>query len=95
MRYAINPDNGLMYEADRGPWVRFSDVEQQLTNATKQNVVLRNEIKGVIGWASSKQYSLPDAVISNLNEALAATADLAGLVVCDADPCWRIYWDRT
>lgn len=25
-RYALNPDNGLMYESERGPWVRAADV---------------------------------------------------------------------
>jgi hypothetical protein len=39
MRYAINPDNGMMYEADRGPWVRFADVEQQLAEREKQLTV--------------------------------------------------------
>lgn len=24
-RYALNPDNGLMYESERGPWVRHMD----------------------------------------------------------------------
>jgi hypothetical protein len=24
-RYALNPDNGMMYESERGPWVRYVD----------------------------------------------------------------------
>jgi len=54
-------------------------LEQQLAEREKQNVMLRDLIGHILNT-----YHVP--MVPRIMEALAATADLAGLVVCDAVP---------
>jgi hypothetical protein len=54
-------------------------VKDELANATKQNVLLRGLIDHILNT-----YHVPR--VPRITEALDATADLAGLVVCAAEP---------
>jgi len=56
-------------------------LKQQLANATKQIVMLREFVKLLRDY-------IPASAVGNMTvqEALAATADLSGLVLCDAEP---------
>ncbi len=63
-------------------------MEQRLSDATKQNVLLRNAIDAHLNPCGClKGCEFCNGKYS-LDEALAATADLAGTVLCDAEPVW-------
>jgi hypothetical protein len=78
---------------------RISELEQQLANATKQNVLLREFASRLAKqvpekpdyWCSCGQC---ERNISDAQDELDATADLAGLVVCDAVPVGKVSGDR-
>jgi hypothetical protein len=58
-------------------------LEQQLANATKQIVMLRSYLKR---WAFTQ--SEDECAHFEVQEALAATDDLSGYILCDAEPAW-------
>jgi len=58
-------------------------LNKELANATKQNVMLRDAVEELL---SSIDQGLPKEHIAY--KALAATADLVGLILCDAEPVW-------
>jgi hypothetical protein len=60
-------------------------LEQQLADATKQNVLLRDVIEQLLDDMGEEGHCICDAAKTWAKEALTATADLAGLVVCDAE----------
>jgi uncharacterized coiled-coil protein SlyX len=60
-------------------------VKQQLAEREKQNVMLRDVIEQLLDDMGEGHCVCP-AAKTWAKEALAATADLAGLVVCDAEP---------
>ena len=56
------------------------ELKQQLANATKQNVMLRNIVEQVT-------HIEPLVLVQDILKALAATAtDLEGSIICDAEP---------
>jgi hypothetical protein len=59
-------------------------LKQQLANATKQNVLLRDALGMAMDYFNGMPWA--SSTVVNCKEALAATQDLAGLVVCDAEP---------
>jgi len=66
-------------------------LEQQLANATKQIAAMRERLLTLVRYAEESndcQYGTLSTrlVLDIAKEALDATADLAGLVVCDAVP---------
>jgi len=72
-------------------------LEEQLTNATKQSVMLRVELKriadqlfDVLGGSTKGYYHGLKENMCVALAALDATADLAGLVVCDAAPAMKV-----
>ena len=48
-RYALSPDNGLMYESSRGPWMRFTDAAapnaQEAGGLRRALAICNNEIR--------------------------------------------------
>jgi hypothetical protein len=67
---------------------RFNDLSDDYAEALKQNVMLRDALKHNLNAPRD-----PNAVDDGF-AALAATADLAGLVVCDAVPVARFNWNE-
>lgn len=62
-------------------------LEQQLVEREKQIVMLRETLKDANEYAMSQADYCPNEA----QEALAATKDLSGLVLCDAEPVRYIY----
>ena len=60
---------------------KVTDLEQQLAEREKQNVLLRGFVKLLRDY-------IPASAIGNMTvqDALDATADLSGLILCDAEP---------
>jgi hypothetical protein len=71
---------------------RITELEQQLANYQKQNVLLRETLDYAANTLANE--GLWESV-TLCEKALAATADLAGLVVCDAVPAGTLAhsWD--
>jgi len=67
---------------------RILDLKQQLDNATKQVVLARDAVAALekFGTTVAPSSSFWEEIWPEYEKALAATADLAGLVVCDAEP---------
>ena len=64
-------------------------LEQQLAEARKQNVLLRNALTKLYRVVTQAK---PDVtVMCDVHAALDATQDLSGGVICDAEPVRHIY----
>jgi hypothetical protein len=68
-RYALNPDNGFMYESERGPWVRYAALAAAPQPAEPVEALLRN-----VRMAVTKQCMNPSA--GNIKACYAADAAL-------------------
>jgi hypothetical protein len=69
---------------------KAEELQQQLANATKQNVLLRDALHFLM---KCKQGEFCDNYVDaerKAKDALDATADLAGLVVCGAEPVAKV-----
>jgi hypothetical protein len=79
-----------------------ADIEQQLANTTKQIVMLRDALQSLVS-AKAVKYSTgrtPEyeqmRIIAwgKATQALAATNDLSGYILCDAEPVGKVTGDR-
>ena len=71
-------------------YIRADIVAEQLAEREKQNVLLRGFVKLLRDY-------IPASAIGNMTvqDALDATADLSGLILCDAEPISYIYKHRS
>jgi len=70
-----------------------STLEQQLANATKQNVMLREALKIYAAeWDNHWKKDMP-ILYTISDEALDTTADLTGYILCDAEPVRYLFED--
>ena len=67
---------------------RILDLKQQLDNATKQVVLARDAVAALekFGTTVAPSSSFWEEIWPEYEKALAATADLSGYILCDAEP---------
>lgn len=63
-------------------------LEQQLSNTIKQNVLLRDALGMAMDYFNGMPWA--SSTVVNCKEALAATADLSGCIICDAEPAMKV-----
>lgn len=66
-------------------------LEEQLAERKKQIVILRDVIEQLLDDMGEDGHCVCDAAKTWAKEALTATQDLAGLILCDAEPRSYLY----
>jgi hypothetical protein len=93
-RMKTNEEYRLLVDLNNNLTSHRDELMQQLANATKQNVLLRDALQRLVSAKAVKdsvgktpEYEQMRIIAwGKATLALDATADLAGLVVCDAEP---------
>ena len=65
----------------------IESLRKQLAAHIKREVMLRDAVNAIWDNPHWKPHGMPVVIVHQLQEALAATADLDGLILCEKEPC--------